>query len=178
MKYFPLYMFAFLLFSVTNVRVTFFSYISSYTDTKNMIALCQNIKLCNLWDSKYLFIHWGWWMMNDHNSFNYMGVRKPVFILFSTKRKILQILNFHYIISANLKDVWCEFVNYRKIIRQQFDRYAEKISSLSSARKFFPSESIIYKSTIRHCIDYCCYILPSDPIIYLEILDKVPQKGL
>lgn len=138
MKYFPLYTFAFLLLSVSNMTVTLFSYISSYTDTKNMIALSQNMKLCNFWDSKYLFIHWGWRMMNDHNSFNYMGVRKPVFILFSTKRKILQILNFHCIISANLKVVWCEFVNYRKIIRQQFARYAEKVKFIVSCQKIFP----------------------------------------
>ena len=56
---------------------------------------------------------------------------------------------------------------------------SKKIGALIRSMKFLSPEVALYlyKSTIKPCMEGCCYFWAGAPICYLELLDK-QQKGI
>ena len=52
---------------------------------------------------------------------------------------------------------------------------SKKIGALIRSMKVLSPEVglYLYKSTIRPCMEYCCYIWANAPNCYLELLDKL-----
>ena len=55
---------------------------------------------------------------------------------------------------------------------------SKKIGALICSMKFLSPEVALYlcKSTIRLCMEYCCYIQAVAPSCYLELLDKLQKQ--
>ena len=55
---------------------------------------------------------------------------------------------------------------------------SKKIGALIRSRKFLSPEVALYlyKSTIRPCMEYCCYVWAGAPSYYLELLDKLQKR--
>ena len=55
---------------------------------------------------------------------------------------------------------------------------SKKIGALIRSMKFlFPEVALyLYKSTIRPCMEYCCYVWAGAPRCYLELLDKLQKR--
>ena len=53
-----------------------------------------------------------------------------------------------------------------------------KIGALIRSMKFLSPEVALYlyKSTIRPCMEYCCYVWAGAPSCYLELLDKLQKQ--
>ena len=54
---------------------------------------------------------------------------------------------------------------------------SKKIGTLIHSMKFLSPEIALYlyKSTIRPCMEYCCYVWAGSPSPYLELLDKLQK---
>ena len=54
---------------------------------------------------------------------------------------------------------------------------SKKIGALIRSMKFLSPEvaRYLYKSTIRPCMEYCCYVWDGAPSCYLELLDKLQK---
>ena len=54
---------------------------------------------------------------------------------------------------------------------------SKKIGALICSMKFLSPEVALYlyKSTIRPCMEYCCYVWAGAPSCYLELLDKLQK---
>ena len=54
---------------------------------------------------------------------------------------------------------------------------SKKIGVLIRSMKFLPPEVALYlyKSTIRPCMEYCCYVWAGASSCYLELLDKLQK---
>ena len=56
---------------------------------------------------------------------------------------------------------------------------SKKIGALIRSKKLSPEVARYhYKSTIRPCMKYCCYVWAGAPSRYLELLDKLLQKRI
>ena len=55
---------------------------------------------------------------------------------------------------------------------------SKKIGILIRSMKFLSPEvaMYLYKSTIRPCMEYCCYICTGAPSCYLELLDNLQKR--
>ena len=55
---------------------------------------------------------------------------------------------------------------------------SNKIGTLIRSMKFLSPEVALYlyKSTIRPCMEYCCYVWAGAPSSYLQSLDKLQKK--
>ena len=55
---------------------------------------------------------------------------------------------------------------------------SKKIGALIRSMKFLSPEVALYlyKSTIRPCMEYCCYVWAGTPSCYLELLDKLQKR--
>ena len=55
---------------------------------------------------------------------------------------------------------------------------SKKIGSLIRSMKFLCPEVALYlyKSTIRPCMEYCCYVWADAPSCYLDLLDKLQKR--
>ena len=55
---------------------------------------------------------------------------------------------------------------------------SKKIGALIRSMKFLSPEVALYlyKSTIRPCIEYCCYVWAGAPSCYLDLLDKLQKR--
>ena len=54
---------------------------------------------------------------------------------------------------------------------------SKKIGALIRSMKFLsPEVALIYKSTIRSCMEYCCHVWAGTPSCYLELLDKLQKQ--
>ena len=54
----------------------------------------------------------------------------------------------------------------------------QKVGFLILSMKFLSPEVALYlyKSTIRPCMEYCCYVRAFTPSYYLELLDKLQKR--
>ena len=55
---------------------------------------------------------------------------------------------------------------------------SKKIGALIRSMKFLSPEVALYlyKSTIRSCMEYCCYVWAGAPSSYLKLLDKIQKQ--
>ena len=55
---------------------------------------------------------------------------------------------------------------------------SKKVGALIRSMEFLSSEVPLYlcKSTIRPCVEYCCYIWAGAPSCFLELLDKLQKR--
>ena len=55
---------------------------------------------------------------------------------------------------------------------------SKKIGALIRSMKFLSHEVALYlyESTIRPCMEYCCYVWAGAPSCYLDLLDKPPKQ--
>ena len=55
---------------------------------------------------------------------------------------------------------------------------SKKIGALIRSMKFLSPEAALYlyKSTIRPCVEYCCYVWSGAPSCYLDLLDKLHKR--
>ena len=54
----------------------------------------------------------------------------------------------------------------------------KKIGALIRSMKFHTPEVALYlcKSTMRPCMEYCCYVWAGAPSYYLELLDRLQKR--
>ena len=54
---------------------------------------------------------------------------------------------------------------------------SKKIGALIRSVKFLSPEVVLYlyRSTTRHCMEYCCHAWAGAPSCYLELLDKLQK---
>ena len=55
---------------------------------------------------------------------------------------------------------------------------SKKIEALIHSMTFLSAEVALYlyKSTIKACVEYCCYVSADAPSCYLELLDKLQKQ--
>ena len=68
-------------------------------------------------------------------------------------------------------------VNWSSYIISIAKTASKKIGTLIRSIKFlFPEVTLyLYKSTIRPCMEYCCYVWADAPSCYLELFDKLQK---
>ena len=56
--------------------------------------------------------------------------------------------------------------------------FSKKIGNLDRSMTLFSPEVALnlFKSTIRHCVEYCCHVWNGAPSCYLEMLDKLQKQ--
>ena len=83
--------------------------------------------------------------------------------------------------TSSFKMLWLTFsskLDWSSYIISIAKTTSKKVGALIRSMEFLSSEVPLYlcKSTIRPCVEYCCYIWAGAPSCFLELLDKLQKR--